>query len=141
MSAGFLYQKFEFDHPDNAVVFDDDLTAKNYTVAGEYYHRQFTLRVSRAYSDLDEVNNVRSWRLGGLFYVVENTRLGISADHADDKTSYAFRIAHQPALFRNSTEVSLSYEDVGDNDDIYSVSLAYYFDKRPSLVDRDRKYR
>lgn len=70
----------------------------------------------------------------------KNTRLGIVGDRSDDKTSYSLNLAHQPALLRNSTEVSLTYADAGNNDDIYSVSIRYYFDKRPSLIDRDRKY-
>lgn len=141
LGAQVLYLNQSFDHPNNVVSFNDNSTAKVYSATGEYYYRKFTLSGSRTYIDFDHVDNVESWGLGGLFYVTDNIRLGIAGDYANDKTIYAFRAALQPALFGNSAEVSVGYADVGNGDHTYSVSLAYYFDKRPALIDRDRKLR
>jgi len=141
LSAAFRYSETEFDRPDNSVNFDDSSSAKNYRAAGEYYFSNLTMAASRTYVDLENSDNAKIWGLSGFIYVKENTRLGIFGAHRDDKINYGGSMSHQPALLRNATELSISYQDVGDSDKIYSVSLAYYFDKRPSLIDRDRKYR
>ncbi len=141
LSAQFRYRNTELDIPDNVVNVNDSITTKNYRALGEYYYRAFTLSVSRNYLNNEKVDNVKSWRGSGIAYINDNTRLRVFGNHSDNKTNYGFSVAHQPSVFRNSTQISLSYSDSGNNNDIYSVSLAYYFDKRPSLIDRDRKYR
>ena len=141
LSAQFRYRNTELDIPDNVVTVNDSITTKNYRALGEYYYREFTLSASRNYLNSEESDNVKSWRVSGIAYINDNTGLRVFGSHSDNKTNYGFSIGHQPSVFHNSTQISLSYLDSGNNNDIYMVSLAYYFVKRPSLIDRDRKYR
>ena len=134
LSAQFRYRNTELDIPGNVVNVNDSITTKNYNALGEYYYRELTLTASRNYLNSEKFDNVKSWGGSGIAYINDNTRLRISGSHSDNKTNYGFSVAHQPSVFRNSTQISLSYSDSGNNNDIYSVSLAYYFNKRKRKI-------
>ncbi len=141
LSLGYSYAYTQIRGLNNAPGVDDSSVAKNYSAAGEIYYRRFSLSLSRTYADLEDAENVKGVGLGGSFYMRESIRLGVSAFRADRKLNYRFGIAYQPALLHNTTELSVSYADAGDDNDVYAVSLAYFFDKHPTLIDRDRNYR
>ena len=141
LSAGLVYRRQRFDRPRNAIGVDRSLTAKTYRVAGEFYAGSLTLGASRSYADLDRADDVKLWNLAAREYLKRSTRLGASLTQLDGKVNYALGVANQPQFWHNAAQVFAGYADIGDGEQVWSLALTYFFDKRPALMDRDRKYR
>ncbi len=138
LGVSAAYNKTNFDTPSGSSL--DDTELNQYGLLGQYYFNDFTFGANRNVVDSKDFDDFNSWTASIDWYWQENTKLSLDGSGMDAKDSYGIRVSHQPNFFNNSTDITFSYNGYR-TDDVFSLSVNYYFGTLVTLQDRDRKYR
>lgn len=138
VGIGAAYNKTNFDSTFGISL--DETELYQYSLLGQYYLNDFTIGADRTTVDSKDFDDFNSWTGSIAWYWQGNTKLLFSGSGMDAKDSYGISASHQPEYFNNSTEITFAYSG-SKNNDVFSLSVNYYFGTLVSLIDRDRKYR
>ncbi len=118
---------------------------QSYTINGELYFDKITVGMNGSHAESNDSNVLISNDDNAAallsFYPLENLAIRAFAGFLDFKENYGLSTTYQAPFLGSklSVDVGLSFDE--DDETNVTTSLTYYFGKRNTLINRDRKER